>query len=399
MAKIHLMGAAVVAAVAVAGCCDKDSDSCLESCRTDGTCEQHATPDEPAKDPNEVVLAIGEAKLTRGKLDADVEKVLAAQGGNIPSEQAGYFKRQIANQLAQQFMIETILGAKAAKLGYTVTDEDLKKREADFLKAVKDRPDAPKSLEEATEKSPLGKERALAEMKTGLLLDKMIKAEVLDKDTKDYTAEAQKEIDAIKASNVRILDDAAALAKIKDLKKQLDETPADAKAAKFAELAKENSACPSGQKGGDLDVFTHGMMVPEFDKAAFELEVGGISEPVKTQFGYHLIMTTQKTPAVEAKEGQEAAPEKCRASHILIKTEKPRPVPELKQMINSLKARASRSKITEFILGSIREVHTVAADEFKHLLPPPETPAEPVATEEAKPAEKAAETVEKPAEK
>ncbi len=394
MTKIHLMGAAVVAAMTVAGCCDKDS-TCA-----DGLCEQQPTTTEnaAAKDPNEVVLSVGETKLTRGELDADVEKILAAQGENIPVEQAAYFKQQIANQIAQQFLIENVLKAKAAQLGYTLTDADLKAREAEFLEAVKGRPDAPKSLEEAAEKSPLGKERALAEMKSGLLFDKMIKAEIVDKDTKDYTADAEKVIAEIQAHNAKIVSSADALAKITDLKKQLDETPAEKKAAKFAELAKEYSACPSGQKGGDLGEFSHGMMVPEFDKAAFELPVGEISAPVKTQFGYHLIMTTKKTPAVEAKDGKEGSDEKCQASHILIKTEEPRPIPELKQVADSLKARASRTKITDFILGAVRAMKVDAADEFKHLLPPPEMPAE-LTVEPVTEAKEATEAVEKPAEK
>ncbi len=396
MAKIHLMGAAVVAAMAVAGCCDKDSSCADGACDTD-----KAAASEPAKDPNEIVLAIGDAKLTRGQLDADIEKIFAVRGSYMPAEQAVDFKRQIANRLAQQFMAEIVLGAKAAKLGYTLTDEDFKKREAEFVEAMKDRPDAPKSLEEAAAKSPLGKERALAEMKTGILMDKMIKGEIFDKDAKDYTADAQKIIDEIKARNAKVVDDAEALKKISELKKQLDATPEKDRAAKFAELAKEHSACPSGkQKGGDLGDFTHGMMVPEFDKAAFGLEVGKISEPVKTQFGYHLILTTKKTPAVEAKDGRDAEPEKCQASHILIKTEKPQPVPELDQVIDSLKSNANRSAIRDFVLGSLREASIVAADEFKHLLPPPETPDEDLNASPAKAeAKDAAKPVEKPAEK
>ncbi|MDC7227557.1 MAG: peptidylprolyl isomerase [Spirochaetales bacterium] len=62
----------------------------------------------------------------------------------------------------------------------------------------------------------------------------------------------------------------------------------------FAELAKEYSDCPSSEQGGDLGDFGHGMMVPPFDRAAFALEVGELSEPVLTQFGYHLILLTDK---------------------------------------------------------------------------------------------------------
>ncbi len=61
------------------------------------------------------------------------------------------------------------------------------------------------------------------------------------------------------------------------------------KGEKFGEVAKQVSLCPSGKKGGDLGSFTRGKMVKEFEKAAFTLEKGQVSAPVKTQFGYHII--------------------------------------------------------------------------------------------------------------
>lgn len=62
----------------------------------------------------------------------------------------------------------------------------------------------------------------------------------------------------------------------------------------FAEIAEEKSLCPSGQNGGDLGFFGKGMMVKPFEDAAFNLEVGEISQPVETQFGWHLIQLTGK---------------------------------------------------------------------------------------------------------
>lgn len=61
----------------------------------------------------------------------------------------------------------------------------------------------------------------------------------------------------------------------------------------FEELAQKFSKCPSGDQGGDLGFFRKGMMVPEFETAAFGLNAGETSGPVKTQFGFHLIKRTE----------------------------------------------------------------------------------------------------------
>lgn len=63
----------------------------------------------------------------------------------------------------------------------------------------------------------------------------------------------------------------------------------------FEAAAKEYSSCPSKEQGGNLGKFTRGQMVPEFEEAAFTQEIGVVGEPVKTQFGYHLIKVEEKT--------------------------------------------------------------------------------------------------------
>jgi peptidyl-prolyl cis-trans isomerase C len=86
----------------------------------------------------------------------------------------------------------------------------------------------------------------------------------------------------VRASHILVptLDQATAL------QKQINE------GSDFGQLAAQHSACPSGRNGGDLGMFGPGQMVKPFEDATFALPVGGLSEPVQTQFGYHLIKRT-----------------------------------------------------------------------------------------------------------
>lgn len=65
--------------------------------------------------------------------------------------------------------------------------------------------------------------------------------------------------------------------------------------AAFADLAKQHSTCPSGQRGGDLGEFGPGQMVKEFDTVVFNEAVGEVHGPVKTQFGFHLLEVTARS--------------------------------------------------------------------------------------------------------
>jgi peptidyl-prolyl cis-trans isomerase C len=86
------------------------------------------------------------------------------------------------------------------------------------------------------------------------------------------------------------LTDEEALAKAKEVRAKI------VAGGNFAELAKaESDDTGSGEQGGDLGSFGHGAMVAEFEKAAFSQPVGEVSEPVKTAFGYHLILVDART--------------------------------------------------------------------------------------------------------
>lgn len=65
--------------------------------------------------------------------------------------------------------------------------------------------------------------------------------------------------------------------------------------ADFAELARQHSSCPSGRQGGELGTFGKGQMVPEFETACFDGEVGAVQGPIQTQFGFHVVQVTERS--------------------------------------------------------------------------------------------------------
>jgi len=87
----------------------------------------------------------------------------------------------------------------------------------------------------------------------------------------------------VRASHILVDKHSQALALISKIREGED----------FAKVARDYSTCPSKKKGGDLGFFGKGQMVPEFEKAAFNLSVGAMTtDPVKTKFGYHIIKRT-----------------------------------------------------------------------------------------------------------
>lgn len=86
----------------------------------------------------------------------------------------------------------------------------------------------------------------------------------------------------VKASHILVKTEEEALQLYEEIKAGKD----------FAEAAMESSSCPSGHKGGDLGFFPKGVMVKPFEDVAFSLPIGKLSRPVKTQFGWHLILVT-----------------------------------------------------------------------------------------------------------
>jgi len=229
--------------------------------------------------PDTVVLSVGEFKLTR----ADFENILAAlaQGGRPASTPAA--KRQVAEQFGE--MEGLAQEARKRKLDQDPTVKEMMRVQADSFLA-----------------------RSLAEKLTA-------EVQLSETDLQAYYSGHKSEYEQAEASHILIrykgspvplkpnekdLTEEEALAKAQDLRKQIEG------GADFATLAKsESDDAGSAAKGGALGKFGHGQMVGPFDKAAFSAPVGKLTEPVKTQFGFHLI----KVESRETKSFEQAKPE------------------------------------------------------------------------------------------
>lgn len=116
------------------------------------------------------------------------------------------------------------------------------------------------------------------------------RAAVSDEDAQAYYSQNQAQFQepTVKASHILVDQEE----KAQELLNQIKD------GASFEELASGNSSCPSSARGGDLGEFGRGQMVPEFEEAAFALNVGEVSDVVKSQFGYHLIKLADKKDVV-----------------------------------------------------------------------------------------------------
>ena len=143
---------------------------------------------------------------------------------------------------------------------------------------------------------------ALKKIKDELLVNLWMKKQlenaiVSDSEAKEFYEKNKDKFmqkESVHARHILVKDEKTA----KEIANQLKGLKGEALKTKFIALAKEKSTGPSGPKGGDLGNFTKGQMVPEFSKAVWALKVGEVTpNPVKTQFGYHIIYLEGKNAA------------------------------------------------------------------------------------------------------
>ncbi|MBO8125836.1 MAG: peptidylprolyl isomerase [Firmicutes bacterium] len=223
---------------------------------------------------------------------------LEAQNGTLPSGQIELISAQLLNQMID----EKIILQAAKEAGIKVNDEELEKVVADFKEQIGGEEHFDQLLKSQNVSLDEFNRRVTEQIMIQKMLEKVAgEGTVSD----DEIAKAYEEVHA-KHILIRTSEEAGdeeAKAKIEEIRAEL------ANGASFSELAKKYSEDPgSKDNGGDLGFISRGQTVPEFERAAFALAEGEVSEPVKTQFGYHLIKVVERKEA-KGEEFEKAKPE------------------------------------------------------------------------------------------
>jgi peptidyl-prolyl cis-trans isomerase C len=177
------------------------------------------------------------------------------------------------------------------ELGPSLAQMDPAAKQENVLSFLIDMKIVAKAAEDKKIENNEGFKKRLAFVRDRLLMDNLLasegKAAITDDAMKKVYEDASKQITSEQEVHARHI----LVPTEEEAKKVEDELK---KGADFAELAKKESKDPGASDGGDLGFFTKEQMVPEFSKVAFALEPGKISDPVKTQFGWHIIKVEEK---------------------------------------------------------------------------------------------------------
>jgi foldase protein PrsA len=221
-------------------------------------------------------------------------QAVATVNGKAITKDALYdqMAKQSGAQVLDQLITDQLIAEQAQKSGVQVSEKDI---EAELDK-VKKQVGSDAAFQQMLDQNHMTLADARDQLKNNLIVKKIFegKIKISDQDIQNYfnqNKESFGEPEQVRASHILVKTEQEA----KDIKQQL------AQGASFEQLAKEKSIDPgSKDKGGDLGYFSAGKMVPEFDKVAFSLKPGEVSDIVKTQYGYHIIKVVDKKPAVAA---------------------------------------------------------------------------------------------------
>ncbi|NLA74114.1 MAG: peptidylprolyl isomerase, partial [Deltaproteobacteria bacterium] len=257
-----------------------------------------------AADADRIAVVNGK-NIPRDEYEREVSKIkdqISAQGGDITEPEMAEIKKHVIDNLVDM----ELLYQASVERGIAVSQKSID----DEWAKVKSRYPDENNLKKALDDLKVTEEIIKTQIRKGLSVNTFIeqnfveKADIPESEAKAYydnNVEQFNVPESVRASHILIKTGPDADEnKKKAARSEIEKIQAKIKAGEdFAALARENSQCPSSNKGGDLGAFTRGQMVKPFEDAAFALAKGAVSDIVETEFGYHLIKVSEKQAAAK----------------------------------------------------------------------------------------------------
>ncbi len=305
--------------ILISGCSDNEKKKAASSIPAVGTNQSQSpvsglqTPDiaRSAKSEragtNDIAVSVDGKILKKSDLEKNVQERIKMMKDKIPADKQKEFadkqkeiQENIRKQMVNWFIIKTILNNEFEKKQIQVNDEDIK----ETMRKVEAGLSPGKKAEDFLKENKVSREDVIFAIKVNKLNNMEIgeKAKPTQKEiSKFYNENRDKLFTEPESVHVRHIlvalarDDSEQVkaqkkAKIENLRKQL------LNGANFAELAKNNSDCPSKEVGGDLSFIQRGQMAKPFEGAAFSQARNAIGPVIKTEFGYHIIQVLEHKP-------------------------------------------------------------------------------------------------------
>ena len=240
--------------------------------------------------------------IKQAELDSETQRYLdrLQRTGRFPNDLE---RKEIKKQVLENLIARELLYQQSQKKGIKVDQKEIDEQltglkgrfpsEAEFKNAL-----SRNNLTEADLRFQFERDLAIKKLLDGQIGDKVAVSEKETRAYYDSNLETFKKPEQVRASHILIkVDPGADEAKKAEARKKIESLQTKLKKGEdFGALAKEYSEGPSGPKGGDLGFFGRGQMVKPFEETAFAMKPGQVSDMVETNFGYHLIMVTDRTP-------------------------------------------------------------------------------------------------------